>query len=618
MTYIRPFRIDILDASGNNLGSGPLTEIVSIDTVERLDKIGELTFVIFANDPKAQYVTDGAQFDIYDETDGYIGRYLFNKRIKTIRDGRSTLVVQCWSILRELAYVVTGFAREYQYFPVQSIVQDLVASVDGWTSDVGLNMGITNVSYQGQTIYEGIEDLAKRWGYHFRLAAGSARVLEFNTLGELNENLRLVNLQGQTIAFDSLTDIGIVKSFTENISTDEIYNRVIAVGAGTGANMLVLEDGAVGDTYTVQSRTKSNGQTEYYIEDTASIASYGVRETVLIFDQIRPIANTVTSKSYARAELLSNAEAWLERYKDARRQYDDVIAYGVKTTVQVGDKISIRYKELDDLDNLYLNIDEQLWITELVVTRKSTGEREHKFKLVSIDRPSMNDQDIVASAVKGIRSEKLLIKPTTFRYSDTYTDFAANSNSLYDDRNATFTLTFDDTVTDLTRVVIEWRTKPIYCTSVWSSSGLTETNNANPTTPHKHTLNLATLATTGLFTILESSHYPTDISLEINGVNVDNHVDVDYLTGGYGEWNSGGTPDSALFVRMDITDFILNAAGGIYQTFEFKFILNTPRTRDTAVPYYTTNTPQNNSTGNQGLFELKILSQGVCQGVYKS
>jgi hypothetical protein len=68
---------------------------------------------------------------------------------------------------------------------------------------------------------------------------------------------------------------------------------------------------------------------------------------------------------------------------------------------------------------------------------------------------------------------------------------------------------------------------------------------------------------------------------------------------------------------MDITDFILAAAGGIYQTFEIVFEATTARSRDVSIPYYTTIQPQNNSTGNQGIVELKVLTQGVCQAVYK-
>lgn len=609
-----PFRIDILDSAGDKVGSGPLINILQMDDTRTLDKIGTAVFVVPANDPKTIEIVSGRQFDLFDEVDGYIGRFIFQRKVVSDSEGQAIITVYCWSILRELVFKITGFARQYAADEVEEIVEDLLSDVSGWSLTSGTSLGTANVTYQGQTVYQAIEEISKRWGYHFRLGAG-AKELELGSFGDLNTAVRLTNLGGQNRRFDNQSDVAIVKTISQSVSDEEVFNLIIALGAGEGAAQLRLLDGEVGDTYTVQDRTRTNGQVETFIEDAASQAAFGDREMVVIFDQVRPIANTATAKTQAQTELLLNTEKFLERYKDAREQLDNVQVYGLKTDIKVGDKVNIRYKGKDDLGELYLDIDADYWVTQHVRTRNVNGNRLSNLQLVNVDRPEKTDIDLLSEAVRGIRSERLWIKPVAFRFSDTYSDWVANSNGDYQDKVATFTFTFDDTVTDVTRVILEWRTKPIFATSVWSQGGLTQTLNANPTTPHLHALDLSTLATIGLFTILESTIHPTDIVLELNGVDISNHADVVYITGGNGPWKDDGSGSGTeLFVRMDITDLIV---GNIYQTFTLEFSLNTARSRDIGIPFYTTILPQNNLTGNQGIIELRVISQGVCQAVYK-
>lgn len=608
-----PFRIDILDSSGNKLGAGPLKNIMYIDTTQTLDRIGSAAFAIPANDPKARDIAPGVQFDIVDEEDGYLGRYLYKKATYSDEDGRGIITVDCWDALKGLTRQIAGFGRNYQAENVEDIIADLLGDVTGWTLDSATALGVANVTYQGQTIYQAIEELAKRWGYHFRLGE-TAQELEFGTFGTVVPELRLVNLPGQNSSFDNAIEIGIVKRIRQTITDDELYNLIIALGAGTGASQLKLKDGEVGDAYTVDSRTRSNGLMETFIEDSASQAAYGTREIVILFDQIRPIANTTTAKNQAKTELLKNAEIFLERYKDPRIQLDNIEVLALRKTVKPGDKVFIRYKALDDDNELYIDVEGNYWVTQHRRTRTARGQRVSNLQLVNVDRAEKSDMDILADSVKGIRSEKLWIKPVPFRFSDTYTDTVQNADGDYQSKNALFTFTVDNTVTELTRVILELRTKPLFTSAIWSDINPTTTQNANPTTPHLHAIDLTNVGTDGVFTVVTSDNYPTDVSIELNGVNIDNHASVAYLEGGSGPWNNGGTPNAALYLRLDITDLIL--AGDIYQTFEIEVILNAARTRDCAVPFWSVvNVTNNQPYGNQGIVEAKIITQGVAQAI---
>lgn len=609
-----PFRIDVLDASGNVVSgsTGSLRNIIQITTTKILDKIGTLNFIMPANDPKARLIAAGRMFDVYDEVEGYLGRYIYRSHTVSDSDGNGLITVQCWDMLKELTHQLCGFNRNYEADAVEDIVDDLVGDVSpAWTLSIGSSLGTASVTYQGQSYYQAIEELAKRWGYHFRLNS-TLRQLEFGAFGSVNADARLTNLPGQNSSFDARTDVAILKRISQRTQTDEIYNLVVALGAGEGAAQLQLLDNEVGDTYTVTDRTPSYGNQEFYITDATSVSAYGTREIALIFDQIRPIANTATAKTQAQTELLKNAEKWLERYKDPRIQLDGVEVYGLKEEILVGDKIPIRYKGLDDESNLYVDVEDDYWVTQNITVREATGNRITQLQLVNVDRAEKTDIDVMADAIRGIKSQRLWIKPTAFSQSDTYQDTIQHSNGSASNKNAEFTLTFDETVTDVTRVILEWRTLPltVQAATTWYS-GWSTAFESNPGDPHTHPI---TQAPALAFNVIPSTNYPSDVDMYINNTLVNSHADVDYLSGGTGRWNNGGT-NAALLVRMDVTDFILNA--GIYQTFDIEFRLATARTRNIAVPFWSGVTPINSPLGNHGIVEMKILMQGVAQAKYK-
>lgn len=609
------FRIDVLDASGNIVSgsTGSLRNISKITTSQKLDKIGTLSFTIYANDPKASLIVPGRQFDVYTETDGYLGRYLYSSASKNDTDGRATITVKCWDLLKELTNQVVGFARNYSAQSIESIIADLLGDVSpSWTLDIGTGLGTSSVTYQGQTYYQAIEELAKRWGYHFRLTS-TLRELEFGAFGTLNTAVRLTNLGGQDGSFDERNDVAIVKRVSYHTNTDEIYNRIIAVGSGVGAAQLVLNDGESGDTYTVQSRAGGGSQQEFYIEDATSISQYGVRESVVIFDQVRPIANTATAKTQAQTELLFNAERYLERYKDVREQLNGVEVYGLRTPLNVGEKINIRYKGLDDDGNLALDIDDDYWITEIKTARDANGMRVSSLQIVNVDRPEKTDVDLMADVVKGIKSDRLWIKPSVYQTSFTYYDTIQATNP-YPAKLARFVLRIDDTITDITRVVIAFRTLPLY-TLLQSryEDGITNTPDSATYSIHRHAVSDQNL--TSWFNVTVDNDYPAYVNFLIDGVNLNNNAQIDYLSGGNGQWNSAGQ-NVALDVVMDITDYIL-AQPSIYKDFELQFSCGS-RFGNALTPFsWIGSGGVGSRQTSHGIVELTASIQGVAQALYK-
>lgn len=616
------YRINMLDSSDNILGAGPLRNIYSVQWNRQLDSIPTLSFSVFANDPKTSIIgnpdiaTPALRFDIFHEVDGYLGRFYLADIDIDDNDGEAVMVVNCQSELQALQDLISGFAREYANTAIEDIIEDLLDTAS-WTLDPVTTGFDANVTYQGQNLYEAIAELLKRWNLHFRLSSTTASELEIGAFGVLQTDVRLTNLRGQDGANDP--SIGIVKSLGKKVVYKGIYNRIVAVGAGTGAGMLTMLDSEAGATYTVQNRTRTNGQEEFYIEDSTSITAFGVREIVVIFDQIRPIANTATAKSQAQTELLANAEQFLLLHKDPRIVYENVEVYGLQTDIKPGDKVNLRYIETDTDGNAYMSVDSDVWVLGHIKQRSATGQNQSMLTLGTLDRKEPTDTDIMASMVKAVRSEKLWIKPVAFRMSDTYIDTIQHNASAAPDKYANFTFTIDDTVTEVTRVILEWRTRPLYTLVQWSLPDITTQQTTVP--PNLHTHLILGQQLNGGFGVIEDNDYPSDVEVFLvspadGTIDITNHADVDYLTGGNGIWNSGGT-NAALTVRMDITDLIVGDSGGIYQTFTISVRLDVQRTRNIAVATYSVTDPINSSFGNHGIVEGRIIIEGITQAKYK-
>lgn len=617
-TGMSQFRIDLLNSSNTKVGSGALRNIVSVQYDRVLDAIPTLSFAVFGNDPAAYLIGSSAvRFDVHHSNEGYLGRFYLSDMAIDDSDGRMVIVVNCQNELQGLQDIIAGFAREYSNTAIETIITNLLSTASWTLASVATGKN-ANLTLQGQNIYESVSELLKRWGLHFRLTSTASQI-EIGAFGTVNTDVRLTNVRGQDGASDA--SVGIVTDLSRKIVYKGIYNRVIAVGAGTGAGMLTLKYNEAGSTYTVKLRTRTNGQDETYIEDTTSIAAYGAKEIIVQFDQIRPIANTATAKSQAQTELLKNAEEWLIRHKDPQEIFENVMVHDLKTDIKVGDKVNLRYIRKNDDGDAVINIDSDVWVVGH--NRKwqtASGENTSRLTLSTLDRKEPTDTDILTGALKAIKSERLWIKPQPFRLSDTYIDSIQNGNGNYQDKYAQFSITFDDTVTEVTRVVLEWKTKPLYTYSIWrdSAGAVTGVNNT-PGDPHTHNL---LGYNDGFYQVVESNDYPADVSMYLisptdGTINITNHASVDYISGGNGIWNNGGG-NTALAVKMDITDLILSDSGGIYQQFVIELRCGVARTRDVSVPYWSNTTPINLAEGNHGLVEMKVLTQGICQSIYKA
>src|SRR5687768_3545660 len=111
-----PFRVVILNSAG--VAQGELTTVQSLNDTRVLDEIGTCEFTFAGNDPRVNLVTPAVKFDIYDEVDGYLGRFTFQTSRLNLNSDIPSITVKCDDAMVELRRTLTGFHRDYYYEPV--------------------------------------------------------------------------------------------------------------------------------------------------------------------------------------------------------------------------------------------------------------------------------------------------------------------------------------------------------------------------------------------------------------------------------------------------------------------------------------------------------------------
>jgi len=449
------FRIDILNSSGEKLASGPLRAATSLSDTRKLDEAGTVEFSMPANDPRAKYIASGTQFDIYDETDGYLGRFTFKNFTTSDSNGEGILNVEAWDALRELSHYSTHFKRTYVNEAVEDVIDDLLSIVSGWTANTDTGIGNTTVSYEGESVARAVGMLRERFGQHYRLGDGTpgAPVLDFGAFGD-DSDVRLIYARDLVQSgFQNRPEIAIVETVSVLEDRDEIINRIIPLGAGQGTIQLTIEEATLG-SYAVQTGTNDDGSSFYYIEDSDSVAAYGLREAIMSMPKIRPITNSDANIINAANALKLTAEVALIQKKDPRKSYA-VSVRGLRKDVKPGQKIRLSY--VGSVDGVsYIEIEEDFYVLDITRRRTVSGDRTTALTISSIAEPRVSDVDIIFNSLNDIQALKLHV-PVSLSYSSVG-PYVRRIDSAND---ATFTARIKGEVLALNRAIVQLRTSPL-------------------------------------------------------------------------------------------------------------------------------------------------------------
>lgn len=605
---------DVYNSSGVKVAQ--IHSLISANATSVLDKAGTFDLQCALDPDVMSYLVNGNEVVLFAQEDDELpfqwtrGK-IVKPRVQETADNVS-ISISGRDQINELNFRTVGLGRSYSAQTVQAIMSDLAELVPGWTASVETASAslLQTARFDGSKVLRAISESLKQLGLHFRLSETSRR-LEIGAFGDA-----ATTTNGQAIwAMQAPSSFGrelysndnvlIIDSISVTEDSDPLVNWAIAVGAGTGTAATTLKDTSyeilnasdntiyrVGTvpTYPIYISHNDFGIDEYYID-----ASNGdeLRQDTLSFKTIGPIANSALAKQLASDALADACMESLARTRIALTSYT-LSVRKMRVNVKPGELIHVQYKGMVPTigGNLtYIDVDEDLWVMSVQHSGSDSGFT-HTLQVSTIDRHVMDDTDIMVEVLDRTEVQNVSIQTTVFLFQDSDSDviqggFTASSAH----KNAEFSFNVDEMLTDVISAKLRVITKPLY---VLAGTGL---DNQYGSGIH---------ASDYWFSVQFSTNYPSDITATIDGVDVTSALG--------GPWNPSAG-NSAIDVTLDITSYIVDAPGGLYQNHDIVFIAGA-KSGDAVIP----STPAHNSypSGDvsHGIVKAQFIVLGTARAIF--
>ncbi|MBN1991365.1 MAG: hypothetical protein JW953_01580 [Anaerolineae bacterium] len=465
------FRIDVLDAGGNKVGDGPITNIESIKRRRLLDKIGGVDITLQAIDQKTAVVGAGRWYRIHHQVYGDLGTYR-HATVSNQTQG-AKLAIAADDTLIELAYKNCYFRRNFDNVAVDSVVSTLVGLAGGWTTgSVETGIGNTTVSYEGESVLEALDVLRDRWGRHFRLSA--ARTLDFGEFGD-DSGLRLIRPENVPRELTNNADVAFINALEITEESGEVINRLIPVGAGVGTTQLtLLYATSTHPSYPVQTGVNADGSEFYYIEDAASQAIYGVIERPFEQSGIRPLTNSTADMQNAANALYWSALAALLRWKESRTYYAVGATKLDSTRLLPGDTIGVVFRGIAMYQGKpykWVDVEENLWVLDIDETYNARGEQRVKLAVATTSQRRTSDSDLLSKLMRDTAVQKVHVQPNL-----THSPNGPYTKRIDSTHTAIFKVRLKGEVLAINRAILKFSTSPLRSSVTTSQGGSSHTH----------------------------------------------------------------------------------------------------------------------------------------------
>ena len=548
--------IDVLDANGVIQGN-PLMNALNVSVSRMLDGAGSISVSFPANDKRVtDLVINERRLKIYYWQDGKVTRNVGTMIVRRKRwSGPSggNLIVDGPSEIAELKDINTY--RNYSYgnpsgASIQSVIDGLLALATGWTSNVDATIADNLISgrFEGFSVLKALQYIASQTGYHFRQTAGS-KVIEFGAFGT-DTGITLIKPSNLHPEINDNDNIGIITTINVTEDSENIVNTLIPIGGGEGSAAVTLDESDKTTPYTIQDVSGQGSQTFKGLVHDASVGTYGTRAKVLAFKNIAPIANSAAAKLLAGNALYDAGVAYLERNATPQSTYSCNV-FKINQALAEGDKIHLTINEMIETFSptgkteyfIPKNVDADFWIMDITERIDQSGS-SYSMKISDIDKREESLEKTIIGSIENAELNNLVVKTFPNWVSNTYYDTVQGSTvpSGPYEKTAIFYYEPDPLVTDVPYISLRFRTKPL------SSQSLVST-----------VLDLVGGNNNFWAVVINSTIYPKGIKLLINGVDVTEDVHTS---------TSGNAPPTNSAIDsgvINITDYIVNAVGGLYQ-----------------------------------------------------
>lgn len=578
---------------------GTVYTLIGATITKALDDIGSLALSTPATDETAlTLLTNEARVRVYIEHDGEtreLGRGIIRKKTATANSSGYTLNFDCVGSMDALNRKSVLLARTYTNQAISDIASNLISLVSDWSVGVDSGLGNQTARYDAVSVFKAILNTASNKGLHIREGL-AANTTELGAFGD-DSGVFAVAPGHNSIELGGNDAIVLIESIIQETDSKDVTNWIIPLGAGEGSAALTLKNAAA-TSYPILTMAAPDGSTLYYLSDTSSITTYGQIEKIVSFKDIAPVSNSDIAKTYAANALYDAAVQWLLRNKDPLVTYRLTVRKP-RQVLRPGQKLTLTYKGYVETDNgggelvpISVN-NEQFWIMK-VVERVTTDSDVLDLTVSSVDRYAQDISKIVVDAIESMQARNVGVQTFPFGFQDSSERIIQGSTFPSDPqyKTALFSLQIPDIFTDVISVKLRVLSRPLY--------SMTDVGPDNFSGAGLQPLSY-------FYAVYPSTNYPSDITLAIDGI--DRTV---ALNGG--NWNPGGgnTPMDAI---LDITQYIVNAAGGLYQNHTLEFAAGI-KLGEGRISTAHVSAPSNNISS--GIIECKILFLGTARATVPS
>lgn len=558
--------LEVFDTSGARVAV--IEAQVSVSTSERLDEAGTFDLNCVVDEKVIDYLVRDNEVAIYSQEDAetpLLQMYgvIIKPQVQETGDNIS-IRISGRDLLEELRRKVVGLARTYNAQTLVTIMNDLTSLVSGWTASIesAYMTQIQTARFDGPPVLKAILKSAGQLGLHVRngSALRTVEIGAFGTAATTGTGTAVRAIRTPSSAARELYDsdeILLVDSISVQEDGDSLVNWAIPMGAGTGSAATTLKNtsyrilntdntvyrvGTVPE-WPIYRRINDAGLEEYYID----ASDGGVQhQATLSFKEIGPVANSTLAKQYAADALVLACIASLNRTRVPLIGYTLTVRKA-RVALRPGDQIHLTYRGLVPTGGpkatrrevVYIDVDTDLWVMGVQRNISESGITT-TLQVNTVDQHIKDDTDLIVEVLDRSEVQNLSIQTMPFGFHDSSERVVQGAGSTSDVlyKAAAFSLKIPDMFTDVVKVSFQIVTRPLY--------SLTDVGSVT-TTPQ---------ALSYSYIVYQSTNYPSDLTITIDGV--------DRTTELGGPWNPSGG-NSPVDVTLDISTYIIDAAGGLYQ-----------------------------------------------------
>lgn len=384
--------VDVFDSNGDSLDNayGPVL-LESATITHMLDGSGGIKLAYPASVRGRELLMAGRSIKVWYETEEgniLLGEGIIKKSVSGAAD--------CQDLLEELKYDNTLLNYQIDMLTVQAAISGLIGAL-GWTveaSGTALTATASEV-FDGETKLKALLLVAEHSGTHVRLSPRGGRVMEVGNFGERND----ITLFDASSGAGGDAWSGVFESLTIEEQSEQLINRILPVGGAFsgGANVTLASSTRTG----ISTIAGQDGALNYYIENAASVALYGVRWGYKTYPDIKPLAAGAPAETACANQLYDAAAVDLANLSVIRRNFKGKVR-GLKTQLLPGDAVRVLYNEpiYDDNGDLWSGgaLDEYLYITR-VETYAGEGGWWQNIDLSNVNALRIDEATDVANAV---------------------------------------------------------------------------------------------------------------------------------------------------------------------------------------------------------------------------